>query len=99
MKQNEQVLEKHYGHIEEAGAHMAISSKLRFLKDMNDYEMVTEAYGRYFHFRTQREFVVQISKLPQMLCRNRGNCLYSSTVLNLCSNGGLLWVPKIFIQC
>ncbi|MEL7568540.1 MAG: RidA family protein [Dehalobacterium sp.] len=64
--ETKQVLENIKAIIEEAGAKMAdIVKTTIFIKDMNDFQRVNEAYQDYFQTEPPARVCIEVSKLPK----------------------------------
>lgn len=65
-QQTERVLENIKGIVEAAGTHLNHVVKTTvFLKDMNDFAAMNEAYGRYFASAPPARTTVQAARLPK----------------------------------
>jgi 2-iminobutanoate/2-iminopropanoate deaminase len=65
-QQTERVMENIKGILEAAGSnlHHVIKTTV-FLKDMNDFPAMNEAYGRYFSAAPPARSTVQVARLPK----------------------------------
>ncbi|GAC1619962.1 MAG: RidA family protein [Candidatus Acidiferrum sp.] len=65
-QQTERVLENIKGVLEAAGANLQHVVKTTvFLKDMNDFAVMNEVYGRYFSSASPARSTVQVARLPK----------------------------------
>lgn len=65
-KQTERVMENLKAIIEAAGSSMSKALKTTvFLKDLNDFAAMNEAYGKYFPLAPPARSTVEVSRLPR----------------------------------